>query len=377
MATVISSVDAFSVQYPEPNDSDALRCLTFVRIRSSDGAEGWGEAVTTVPGSARATEALVEMMRDTLVGRDPIHNGVLWHELVNEAWWYGHRGGIFYFALSAIDIALWDLKGKLTGVSLVDMLGGARVESLPAIASTHAFNPSLEFEAERHGRFVAEAGFKGFKIGMGKRGETHIGYEIDRDIEFMRLLREAAGPDAWIMLDRGKKITWTLDEAIRRVKGFEQYDLKWIEEPFEPDHSLELIALRQQVSCLIAGAEREWDVHGYEVALADGMIDVVGCDVGRVGGITGALGVLNVVEREKRWFNSHAWSSAINTAVSIALSASTDRVLLQELKPEINPMQDELVDTPIRAIDGMVAVSHLPGIGLEPRMSVLDKYALS
>lgn len=377
MSSVITAVDAFSVQYPEPNDSDALRCLTFVRIRSSDGAEGWGEAVTQVPGSARATQALVESMRDILIGRNPLENGVLWHELVNDGWWYGHRGGIYFFAVSAVDIALWDLKGKLTGTSLVDMLGGARVESLPALASTHAFNPSLEFEAERHGRYVTEAGFKGFKIGMGKRGETHIGYEIDRDIEFMRLLREAAGPDAWIMLDRGKKITWTLDDAIRRVRGFEEYDLKWIEEPFEPDHSLELKALRQQVSCLIAGGEREWDVHGYEGALADGVIDVVGCDVGRVGGITGALQVLSVVERENRWFNSHAWSSAINTAVSIAISCATDRVLLQELKPDKNPMQDELVDKPIRAVDGMVPVSHLPGIGLEPDLAVLTHYALT
>lgn len=376
MPSVISAVDAFSVQYPEPNDSNALRCLTFVRIRSSDGVEGWGEAVTQVPGSAKATEALVESLREILIGRSPLENGALWHQLVDDAWWYGHRGGIFWFALSAVDIALWDLKGKLTGVSLVDMLGGARVESLPAIASTHAFDPSLEAEAQRHGAYVTEAGFKGFKIGMGKRGDSHIGYDVGRDIEFMRLLREAAGPDAWIMLDRGKKITWTLDDAIRRVRGFEEYDLKWIEEPFEPDHSLELLVLRQQVSCLIAGGEREWDVQGYENALADGVIDVVGCDVGRVGGVTGALRVLGVVERERRWFNSHAWSSAINTAVSIALSCSTDRVLLQELKPDLNPMQHELVDTPIRAVDGMVSVSHEPGIGLVPQLSVLKRYAL-
>lgn len=377
MSSVITAVDSFSVQYPEPNDSNALRCLTFVRVRSSDGAEGWGEAVTMFPGAAHATEVLIDSMREAIVGRSPLENGLLWNQLVEEAWWYGHRGGIFWFALSAIDIALWDLKGKLTGVSLVDMLGGAHVESLPAIASTHAFDPSLDVEAQRHGAYVKERGFKGFKIGMGKRGDTHIGYEVTRDIEFMRLLREAAGPDAWIMLDRGKKITWTLDDAIRRVKGFEEYGLKWIEEPFEPDHSLELIALRQQVSCLIAGGEREWNVHGYENALRDGMIDVVGCDVGRVGGITGALQVLNVVERENRWFNSHAWSSAINTAVSIALSCSTDRVLLQELKPDVNPMQDELVETPIRAVDGMVAVSRAPGIGLVPDGSVLKRYALA
>ncbi len=377
MASVIAAVDTFSVQYPEPNDSDALRVLTFVRIRSSDGAEGWGEAVTQVPASALATEKLIEGMRELLIGRDPLQNQVIWHELVDEGWWYGHRGGIYFFAVSAVDIALWDLKGKLTGVSLVDMLGGARVDTLPAIASTHAFNSDLGIEAERHGRYVTEDGFLGFKIGMGKRGDSHIGYEIERDIDFMRQLREQAGPDAMIMLDRGKKLTWTLDEAIRRVRGFDEYGLKWIEEPFEPDHSLELIALRQQVSCLIAGAEREWDLHGYEGALADGAIDVVGCDVGRVGGITGALRIVALVEREKRWFNSHAWSSAINTAVSIALSASTERVLLQELKPDRNPMQDELVADPIRAVNGHVAVPKGPGIGLEPIMSVIEHYRLT
>jgi len=333
--------------------------------------------VTQVPASALATEKLIDWLRELLVGRDPLQNQVIWHELVHEGWWYGHRGGIYFFAVSAVDIALWDLKGKLTGVSLVDMLGGARVDSLPAIASTHAFNADLSFEAERHGRYVTEDGFLGFKIGMGKRGDSRIGYEIERDIDFMRRLREQAGPAAMIMLDRGKELTWTLDEAIQRVRGFDEYDLKWIEEPFEPDHSLELIALRQQVSCLIAGAEREWDLHGFEGALADGAIDVVGCDVGRVGGITGALRIIALVERENRWFNSHAWSSAINTAVSIALSASTDRALLQELKPDRNPMQDELVADPIRLVDGHVAVPRKPGIGFEPLLSVIEHYRLT
>ncbi len=377
MPTTISNVDAFCVQYPEPNDSMGLRCLVFVRIRSSDGAEGWGEAITMFPAASRATAALVEGMRELLIGRDPLENGVIWRDLVEEGWWFGHRGGIHSFALSAVDIALWDLKGKLLGASLVDLLGGARRDSLPAIASTHAFDSDLQLEAERHGRYVTEQGFLGFKIGMGKRGEARLGYEIARDVDFVRRLREQAGPDAMIMMDRGKKLTWTLDEAIRRVRGFEEHGLSWIEEPFEPDHTEELRALRGQVSCLIAGGEREWDVHGYEGALADGLIDVVGCDVGRAGGITGALQVVALVERERRWFNSHAWSSAINTAVSLALSASTDRTLLQELKPDPNPMQDELVAEPIRQHGGQVAVPRSPGIGVEPILEVLEHYRMS
>ncbi|MDO7881573.1 mandelate racemase/muconate lactonizing enzyme family protein [Salinibacterium soli] len=376
MSTTISSIDTFAVQYPEPNDSMGLRCLVFVRIRSSDGAEGWGEAITMFPAASRATVELIEGMRELLVGRDPLANVALWRDLVDEGWWFGHRGGIYSFALSAVDIALWDLKGKLLGVSLVDLLGGARRDSIPAIASTHAFDADLQFEAERHGRFVTEQGFRGFKIGMGKRGDARLGYDVDRDIDFVRRLREQAGPDAMIMMDRGKKLTWTLEEAIRRVQGFEEFGLTWIEEPFEPDHSEELTTLRQHTTCLFAGGEREWDVHGYEGVLADGLVDVVGCDVGRVGGVTGALQVISLVERERRWFNSHAWSSAVNTAVSLALSASTDRTLLQELKPEPNPMQDELVATPIRQADGLVAVPTSPGIGVEPIVEVLEHYRL-
>lgn len=377
MTSLIESVDTFIVQYPEPNDSMGLRCLVFVRIRTSSGAEGWGEAITMFPATSRATVALIDGMRELLIGRDVMGNNVIWRDLVQEGWWFGHRGGIHSFALSAIDIALWDLKGRLLNTSLVDLLGGALRESLPAIASTHAFSEDLQHEAERHGRYVTEEGFRGFKIGMGKRGDARLGYDVDRDIDFVRRLREQAGPDAMIMMDRGKKLTWTLEEAIRRVQGFEQYGLTWIEEPFEPDHTEELRTLRQHSTTLFAGGEREWDVHGYEGALADGLIDVVGVDVGRVGGITGALQVMSLIERERRWFNSHAWSSAVNTAVSLALSASTDRSLLQELKPDRNPMQDELVATPIRQVDGQVAVPTGPGIGVEPLIEVIEHYRLS
>ena len=377
MAATISSIDTFSVQYPEPNDSMGLRCLVFVRIRSSDGVEGWGEAITMFPAASRATTALIDGMREILIGRNPLENAVIWRDLVEDGWWFGHRGGVYSFALSAIDIALWDLKGKLLGASLATMLGGAHRTSIPAIASTHAFNDDLQFEAERHGRYVTEDGFRGFKIGMGKRGEARLGVDVDRDVDFVRRLREQAGPEAMIMMDRGKKVTWTLNDAIRRVKGFEEHGLTWIEEPFEPDHSEELRTFRQHTTCMIGGGEREWDRHGYEAALADGLIDVVGVDVGRVAGISGALQVMSLIETEHRWFNSHAWSSAINTAVSLALSASTDRTLVQELKPDRNPMQDELVAEPILQVDGEVAVPHLPGIGVEPILDVLEHYRLS
>jgi L-alanine-DL-glutamate epimerase-like enolase superfamily enzyme len=375
--THVSGVTPFAVRYPEPNDNDNQRYLLFVRVEADDGTVGWGEAITQFPESTAATRILVEGVAQHVVGSDPMENVATWRRLKEATWWYGYRGGPAAFAISAIDIALWDLKGKLLGQPLVALIGGAYRDRVPALASTHAFNPSIEYEAERHGRYVREEGYIGVKIGMGKRGDARLGYEIARDVEFVRLLREAVGPDAWIMMDRGQSLVWDLEEAIRRTRAFEEYDLKWIEEPLEPPDFEGLRKLRQHVTTLIATGEREWDSRGFQEIIDTGLVDVVGCDIGRAEGITGALHVIRLVEQASIWFNSHAWSSAVNTAASIALSASTPRCLLQELKPDVNPMQHELVDDPFAQRDGWIDVPRAPGLGVEPREDVLKRYRWS
>ena len=313
-------------------------------------------------------------MAELVVGTDPMENVATWRKIKEATWWYAYRGGPAAFALSAIDIALWDLKGKLLGQPLINLLGGAYRERVPALASTHAFNPSIEYEAERHGRYVREQGYVGVKIGMGKRGQARLGYEIDRDVEFVRLLREAVGPNAWIMIDRGQSLVWDLGDAIRRTREFERYGLKWIEEPLEPADFEGFRKLRQQVTTLIASGEREWDARGFAEIISSGLVDVVGCDIGRAEGITGVLRVIALVEQANVWLNSHAWSSAVNTAASIALSASTPQCMLQELKPDESPMQHELVEEPFAQRDGWIDVPRRPGLGVELREDVLKKY---
>ena len=198
--TRIRSVSPISVRYPEPNDSGALRHLTLCRIESDDGAVGWGEAVTSWPEVCRATEAMIDGIgADLVVGRSPLDNVDIWRRCKQRAWWYGNRGGISSFALSAIDIALWDLKGKVLGTSVVQLLGGAHHERLPAVASTHPSSASLEVEADRHARYIGELGFQGCKFGLGKNGEARLGSEVERDVEFIRLLRERVGEQPMLM----------------------------------------------------------------------------------------------------------------------------------------------------------------------------------
>ena len=311
-----------------------------------------------------------------MIGRDPLQHLAILADLHKRSWWYTYGGGIGAFVLSALDIALWDLRGKVLGVPVSTLLGGALRHELPVIASTHAFNASLDFEVERHGAYVRDDGYQGIKIGMGKRGEAHLGYELERDVAFVADLREAIGPDALLIMDRGQSLVWDVASAIRRTRAFDEYRLAWMEEPLEPYDVEGFRRLRSQVTCLIGTGEREFTVRGYQRLMSEGISDVVGFDPARAGGITGGLDVIKLVEAANVWFNAHAWSSAITTAASIALSASTPRCLLFEMKPLANPMQNELVTTPFVQRDGFMQVPTGPGLGIEVIESVVEHYRL-
>lgn len=374
--TTVSSVTPISVRYPEPNDAGAIRHLTLCRIEAADGTVGWGEAVTSWPDVCRATEVMIDgIASELIVGRDPLDNVDIWRRCKKRAWWYGNRGGISSFALSAIDIALWDLKGKLLGVPVTQLLGGAHHTRLPAIASTHPTLESLELEADRHARYISELGFQGCKFGLGKKGDARLGYDVARDVEFMRLLRERVGPEPMLMWDRGvNTLTWDSAFAIRLTTALEVHGLTWIEEPFEPTDLDSFRRLKARCSTLIGSGEREWHVESYRSFIAAGVADVIGFDPGRAEGIAGGRRVIELVEEADVWFNAHAWSSAIVTAASLALSLTTPRVLVFELKPEENPMQHELVESPIGQSGGWVEALDRPGLGIDVREAVVEKY---
>ena len=116
----IVKVEPIQVAYPEPNDFNAERYLCLVKITTDDGLVGWGESITQFKEANGAVAALINgLAEDFLIGKNPINNYAIWHSLKERAWWYGYRGGIASYAISAIDIALWDLKGKALNTSVL------------------------------------------------------------------------------------------------------------------------------------------------------------------------------------------------------------------------------------------------------------------
>lgn len=370
----IVSVEPIPVAYPEPNDFNATRYLCLVKITTDDGLVGWGESITQFPEANPAVAALISGMSESLIGQDPTQTERLWRVLKDRSWWYGYRGGIASYAISAIDIALWDIKGKALNKSVLDLLGGPVHERLPAIASSHAHHASIPAMAEESLEWLSD-GLHGMKVGFGKRGEAHLGYEHDRDVEYVRAIREAIGPDKMLMIDCGINVKWDVATAVKRVQAFDEYNVDWIEEPLGAWDPEGYATLRAKTKMLIAYGEREWNLQGFEAVLATGSCDVLGVDPGRAEGITGFKKVADRVEVYRRQANAHAWSSAIVSAASLAVSFSSPAFKLFEFKPLRNPMQHELVTNPIVHQDGWVyPPNQEPGLGIDIIEDVVDRY---
>jgi L-alanine-DL-glutamate epimerase-like enolase superfamily enzyme len=218
-------------------------------------------------------------------------------------------------------------------------------------------------------------GLQGMKVGFGKRGDARLGYEHDRDVEYVRAMREAIGDDKMLMIDCGIAVTWDVSTAIRRVQAFDEYNLTWIEEPLGAWDPEGYENLRSKTTSLIAYGEKEWNIEGFDRVLNTGTVDVVGVDPGRAEGITGFKKATDRVEAHRRQANAHAWSSAIVSAASLAVSFSSPACKLFELKPLRNPMQHDLVPEPIEHVDGWVyPPNERPGLGIDINEEVVDLY---
>lgn len=370
----IVKIEPIPVAYPEPNDFNAERYLCLVKITTDDGIVGWGESITQFKEANGATAALINGLAEFVIGKDPLDNGAIWRAIKERYWWYGYRGGLASYALSAIDIALWDIKGKALNASLLQLLGGAVHEKLPVIASGHAHDSSIPKMAEQAQEWMS-TGMQGMKVGFGKRGNAHLGYEHDRDVEYVKQMRNAIGPDKMLMIDLGYAIKWDVATAVKRVQAFDEYNINWIEEPLGAWDPEGYRTLRDKTKCLIAYGEREWNVDGFDQILATGTCDVFGIDPGRAEGITGFVKAVARIESYRRQANAHAWSSAIVSAASLAVSFSSLAFKLFEFKPLRNPMQHELVSEPFEQKDGWIyPPSDKPGLGIEINEDVVNRY---
>ena len=297
----------------------------------------------------------------------------LWNRMLAHVWWYGPEG-IAAFGISAVDMALWDLKGKALGLPVCRLLGGQPHEEVTAMASIIFDMEDQEWTLEEF-RWMREQGYRVVKAGWGMRPEAVFGQNREKDLEIVRLVREVIGDDLELVVDTpGVWGLWDVPTAIQRFRDLEPYRLRWIEQPLLPPDLEGHARLRAAVAVPIGTGEDEWNVEGYARLIRSGGVDVVQMDPGRCQGITGCHHVVKLIEAENLEWSAHTWSSALNTAASVHLLASSTHGVAMDFKPHESPMQHELVSDPWIQEEGSLRVRDKPGLGVDVLDEVVEKY---
>jgi L-alanine-DL-glutamate epimerase-like enolase superfamily enzyme len=359
----IARVEAFPLRYREPNNNGKIRHVALVRLETASGAVGWGEAITGTEDASVAMKVIVDRgFAPRLIGRDPRDVEAVWADFRETTYWTGN-GGIVTFAISAIDMAMWDLAGHLAGLPLHRLLGGKRRDRVRA-ASSIIFDTGDLAGIGRQFADLRSRGYEVLKGGWGHDLSIAFGRDPKRDVAIVRTVREAVGEAAEIIVDVVAGAGWTASHAISMARAFEPYRLYWLEDAL-PEGDLEgWKRLRAGTPTPLCTGEKGWTVPHFRGLVNSGALDIVMMDPGRAEGVTGSKKIIDIAADAGLSWNAHSWSSALNTAASLHLAAASPNVLLLELKPEPSPMQHELVTDPIEMKDGWIEVRDAPGLGV-------------
>jgi L-alanine-DL-glutamate epimerase-like enolase superfamily enzyme len=374
--TTIKSIQAFPLAYPEPHYKGIERYITLARVESGDGAVGWGECISQFKEATLATPIVIEQgFAPLLVGESAVNVERCFQKMMSRVWWYGPEG-IAAFAVSAVDMALWALAGKILDQPVASLLGGQLHDRVCAMASFIFDMEDIDWTLNEF-RWCSDQGYRVLKAGWGMRPEAVFGQDRQRDLEIVRLVREVIGSERELVVDTpGARNIWDVPTAIQRFRDLEPYRLKWIEQPLLPSDLQAHARLRDAVSTPIGTGEDEWSVETYRALIESGGVDVIQIDPGRAHGITGSHHAIRLIEAANLKWSAHTWSSALNTAASVHLLANSTHGLCLDFKPHESPMQHELVADPWIQHEGFLDVRKAPGLGVTVREDIVRKYLM-
>ena len=373
----ITDVEAIVLRQPELNEAiaDGSQDDLVIRIHTDEGITGIGE-VDSVPEIVRAvvnapsSHAIALSLRDILVGQDPTDVEGLWQKMYRGTIFYGRRG-VAIHAISGIDIALWDIKGKALGKPISELIGTPRRDRVRAYASR--LMPDTEGETAEAVTQLREQGFTAVKLGWGP-----LGKDGDHDIRLATAARRAGGERVEIMIDAGLGYGRDARTAIRVARALEELGCFWLEEPFEPDEYEAYAELADTVDIPIAAGEQDVTCWGFRELVDRCHVDVVQPDVTRAGGITETLRIAQLARERGLGCVPHAWKSGIIKAASLHINAVLEDCLFQEYCVAETPLNTSLTreHLPIDA-KGMVAVPTAPGLGVTLDEEVLERYRVA
>jgi L-rhamnonate dehydratase len=365
----ITDVEAFYLRPGAIKDrTDSSQDALVVRVSTDAGVEGFGE----VDGSPLVAKAVIEApashtrsrgLREVLIGRDPRETERLWDLMYESTLYYGREGAAIQ-AMAGVDLALWDIKGKLADQPVYMLLGGAYRKSVRAYAS-HMF----DFDPDTTGRRAAEAVKAGFTA--VKFGWEPMGPDPELDETLVRVIRNSVGEDVDVCIDAG--LAWDAKTAIQRCRLFEPYGIYWLEEPLHPDDLRGYRTLVSSVSTPIAAGENESTVAGFLRLMDEARVDIVQIDVTRAG-LTQACRVARLAQQRGLRCANHNFTSDINVAASLHFLCSIPNALMLEYCMEPSLLRSTLTRTPIEVVNGYASVPESPGLGIEVNLDAVGSF---
>ena len=360
----ITDVEAVVLRQAAVNEgiADGSQDDLVILVSTDEGITGIGE-VDSAPEAVQAlvhqrgSHAVATGLRDALIGEDPLDVERLWDRMYRSVIYVGRRG-IAIHAISGIDIALWDLKGKALGRPVCELIGTPVRDRVRAYASM--LMPDTPEETSDRVAGLREQGFTAVKLGWGP-----LGRDPDHDVKLAAAAKEAGGEGTEIMIDAGLGYVADAATAIRVARELEALGIYWLEEPFEPDEYEAYAELADSVDITVAAGEQDVTRWGFRELIERGHVDLVQPDVTRCGGITETLRIASLAAEYGVATVPHAWKSGIIKAASLHVNAVLPDALYQEYCVAETPINTALTveRLPIEA-DGCIAVPTAPGIGV-------------
>lgn len=349
-----------------------------VRIDTDRGISGWGEScINSENGEAAlALYVIVERgLKAKLIGENPLEYRKIWERLYSYMEWWGRRG-IGIFALSAIDTALIDIAGRYYGVPAAVLLGGIFRKEVNVYASLLFDMDNPQACIERALPYVKK-GYFGVKFGWGLYPEKPFGADPEKDEEVVRQIRETLGDKINLMIDVGRYVNWTYPRALEMARRLKKYNIYWLEEPLPQDDIFGLSKLNRESGVAIAGGEGYQTLYDFDVLLRNNSLSIYQPDASKLGGLSEAKRVVDLIESYNMAWVPHNWSTIVNTAASLQLVAASKSGFLIEHKEEKNPLLNEISTDLLEVANGKMKIPTKPGLGIDISEEALEKFRVN
>ena len=345
------------------------RSICLVKITTDGGFVGWGEGY----GPATIIDKGIEFLKPFIIGEDPTENETIWYEMYRKTLDFARRG-VLMASVSALDIALWDLKGKILDLPVYKMLGGKHRDRVQPYATGLYFSKSkvLSDELVIEAKNYVNEGFKAIKM--------KVGLSLEEDIHNIKCIREAIGDEIKLMVDANH--AYSLREAFELSRMMEPYRICWFEEPISPEFYTQYRELREKTNIPIAAGECEYLRYGFHQLLENKSVDILQLDIGACGGITESKRIASLAATYGIEVIPHIWGSGISLNVAIHFIANLEPMPGRLNNPDVymeydrteNPIRESITSPSIKFENGFISIPSTSGLGLKVNEDIILQY---